>query len=260
MSDTAIKFRDVGKKFCKSLKHSMLYGAVDILQAAGGIMPDTSVLRKDEFWAVDHIDFELKKGESLGIVGPNGAGKTTILKLMNGIFLPDRGRIEIHGRVGSLIQVGAGFHPLLTGRENIYVKGAILGMSQNEIRRKIDSIVDFAGIGDFLDSPVKFYSSGMYVRLGFSIAIHSHPDILIVDEILAVGDAQFQAQCLDYMNKYILGRGASVVFVSHSRYSVFDLCQKCLYIHKGTVESHGVTQEVMKLYSKDSGQGSSSFV
>ncbi|MCK4325438.1 ABC transporter ATP-binding protein, partial [bacterium] len=185
MNDIAIKVEHVSKKFCKRLRHTMLYGTVDIARSTLGLLPHSGQLRVGEFWAVDDVSFELKRGETLGIIGPNGAGKTTVLKMLNGIFMPDKGKIIIKGRVGALIEVGAGFHPMLTGRENIYINGTILGMSKREIDKKFDDIVNFADIGDFIDSPVKHYSSGMYVRLGFAIAIHCEPDILLVDEVLA---------------------------------------------------------------------------
>src|SRR3989338_5089706 len=186
--DIAIKVENVSKKFCRSLKDSMLYGMTDIGKNLIGLGSNSSVLRKNEFWAVEGISFEIKRGESFGLIGPNGSGKTTLLKMLNGIFWPDKGKITTRGRVGALIAVGAGFHPLLTGRENIYINGAILGINKKEVDEKFDPIVEFADIGNFLDAPVKHYSSGMYVRLGFSIAVHCDPEVLLVDEILAVGD------------------------------------------------------------------------
>ena len=251
MSDIAIRCESAGKKFCKSLKNSMLYGALDILRSALGTIPDSSILRQDEFWAIEDINFELKRGESFGIIGPNGSGKTTLLKLLNGIFMPDKGKITIDGRMGALIQVGAGFHPMLSGRENIYINGAILGLSKNEIDKNFDSIVDFADIGDFLDSPVKFYSSGMYVRLGFAIAIHCRPDILLIDEILAVGDLKFQTKCLKFITANILKNGCTVVFVSHNRYAIEDVCERALYIKKGKMIKMGRTTEVIGQYLAD---------
>jgi len=187
-SDIAITVDHVSKKYCKSLKRSMLYGVTDIGRNTLGLSSHSGNLRKSEFWAVDDVSFEVKKGETLGIIGPNGSGKTTLLKMLNGIFWPDKGKITVKGRVGALIEVGAGFHPLLTGRENIYINAAILGMTKEEVDEKFDDIVEFADIGDFLDTPVKFYSRGMYVRLGFAVAVHCEPDILLVDEVLAVGD------------------------------------------------------------------------
>ena len=180
MSETVMRVENAGKKFSKSLKHMMFYGVQDIARNIIGKNALTENIRTGEFWAVDDVSFELKKGDTLGIIGPNGSGKTTLLKMLNGIFMPDRGIIEVNGNVGALIQVGAGFHPMLTGRENIYVNGSILGMKKTEIDKKFDSMVDFADIGDFLDAPVKHYSSGMYVRLGFSIASSSR-DITFIE-------------------------------------------------------------------------------
>src|SRR3990170_2258915 len=193
--DIAIKVEHVSKKYCKSLKNSMLYGVNDIARNSLGFSSHSERLRNGEFWAVDDVSFELKKGETLGIIGPNGAGKTTLLKMLNGIFWPDKGKITVRGRVGALIEVGAGFHPLLTGKENVYVNAAILGMTKKEVDKKFNDIVEFAGIGDFINVPVKFYSSGMFVRLGFAVAVHCEPDILLIDEILSVGDAKFRAKC-----------------------------------------------------------------
>jgi len=229
----------------------MLYGSWDILQSTFGFIPDASQLRPDEFFSVDHVSFELKRGESFGIIGPNGSGKTTLLKMLNGIFMPDRGKITVKGKMGALIQVGAGFHPMLSGRENIYINGAILGMSKKEIDRKFDSIVDFAAIGDFLDSPVKFYSSGMYVRLGFAIAVHCRPDILLIDEVLAVGDLKFQSKCLKFLTENILKNGCSVIFVSHNRYALQDVCSQALYLKKGRPVQTGKILDVIDRYLTD---------
>ena len=229
----------------------MLYGGGDIARSAFGILPDSTVLRPDEFWAIEDVTFELKQGESFGIIGPNGSGKTTVLKMLNGIFMPDKGRITVKGKMGALIQIGAGFHPMLSGRENIYINAAILGMKKKEIDTKFDSIVEFADIGDFLDSPVKFYSSGMYVRLGFAVAIHCRPDILLIDEILAVGDIKFQSKCLKYITENILKNGCSVIFVSHNRYAVQDVCKQALYLNKGKTVELGPVQDVIGHYLAD---------
>jgi len=229
----------------------MWYGCLDILQSSFGVLADSTSLRPDEFWAIEGAHFELKRGESIGIIGPNGSGKTTLLKMLNGIFMPDRGRIEVHGKMGALIQVGAGFHPMLSGRENIYINGAILGMTTKEIDEKFDSIVDFADIGDFLESPVKFYSSGMYVRLGFAIAVHCRPDILLIDEVLAVGDLKFQTKCLKFITHNVLKNGCTIVFVSHSRYAIEDVCQKAIYFNKGRMIKIGKTTDVLGKYLQD---------
>ena len=227
-----IKVEDVSKKYCKSLRRSMLYGVKDIGKNILGLGSHSENLRKDEFWALDSLSFEVKEGETLGIVGPNGSGKTTLLKLLNGIFWPDKGSISIAGKVGALIEVGAGFHPLLTGRDNVYLNAAILGMTKEEVDEKFDAIVEFADIGDFINAPVKFYSSGMYVRLGFAVAVHCDPDILLVDEVLAVGDAQFIEKCSDRINT-LLARGMTLILVSHNQHLVSTLCSRALVLNKG---------------------------
>jgi len=232
-SDLAIQTEGASKKFCKSLRRSMAYGMKDIGRNLMGLSSHSNMLRNDEFWALHDITFDVKRGETLGIVGPNGSGKTTLLKLLNGIFWPDKGKLSLRGRVGSLIEVGAGFHPLLSGKENIYVNAAILGMTRNEVNTKVDSIVEFAGIGDFLNVPVKYYSSGMFVRLGFSIAIHCEPDILLIDEILAVGDIAFQNKCLNKISNIVEEGGRSIVIVSHDMNAISLLCDRCLLLHQG---------------------------
>jgi lipopolysaccharide transport system ATP-binding protein len=246
MADVAIRADGAGKKFSRSLSQMMRYGAQDILCPAA----DPAALRPGEFWAVDDVSFTLPRGGALGIIGPNGSGKTTLLRMLNGIFMPDKGAIDVYGKVGGLIHVGAGFHPLLTGRENIYVHGAILGMSRRQIDARFAAIVDFADIGDFLDAPVKQYSSGMYVRLGFAVAVHSDPDILLIDEVLAVGDRDFSIKCYQKM-KEIRARGVSVVLVSHNEYVIRERTEQCLYLDGGRVRGFGPSEEMISLYIKD---------
>ena len=247
MSDIAIKVENVSKKYCKSLKGSMMYGIADIGRNLLGLRSHSERLRANEFWAVDDVSFEVKRGETLGLIGPNGSGKTTLLKMLNGIFWPDKGKITIRGRVGALIAVGAGFHPMLTGRENIYINGAILGMGKNEIDKKFDAIVDFADIGDFLDSPVKHYSSGMFVRLGFAVAVHCEPEILLVDEVLAVGDINFQKKCLGKMLEF-QNSNKAIMFISHNMLQIENLCTKSIFIDKGKVIKSGDTKDVIASY------------
>ena len=247
--NVVVQVENVSKKFAKSLKRSMIYGMKDILRNICRLSSKSDRLRKDEFWAVKDVSFELKKGECLGIIGPNGSGKTTLLSLLNRIYMPDTGKIMTKGKVGALIAVGAGFHPMLTGRENIYINGAILGMSKDEITEKFNSIVDFADIGDFLDTPVKNYSSGMYVRLGFAVAIHCEPDILLVDEILSVGDIKFRDKSQRKFME-LLDKGTSVVFVSHSLEAVRRICNKTLMLNKGQVIDYGDTETVVNHYSQ----------
>lgn len=249
-NNVAIELEHVSKKYCKNIKDSMAYGTMDIGRNLVGLKSCADQLRKNEFWAVDDASFEVKRGETLGIIGPNGSGKTTLLKMLNGIFWPDKGKITVKGKVGALIAVGAGFHPQLSGRENIYINGAILGMGKVEINKKFDAIVDFADIGDFLDAPVKHYSSGMYVRLGFAIAAHSDSDILLIDEILSVGDINFQAKCMKKMQE-IEKNGVTMIFISHNLNSVQLLCDKAVYLNKGTIRYAGNTLNVLNEFKKD---------
>lgn len=203
---------------------------------------------KEEFWALKDLNFEVNKGEVIGIIGKNGAGKSTLLKILSQITPPTTGEIKIRGRVGSLLEVGTGFHPELSGRENVFLNGAILGMTRAEIAKKFDQIVEFAGIEKFLDTPVKYYSSGMYVRLAFSVAAHMEPDILIVDEVLAVGDAEFQKKCLGKMEEVTKQEGRTILFVSHNMGAIEKLCNRCILLREGKVEMFGETRLVVKKY------------
>jgi lipopolysaccharide transport system ATP-binding protein len=200
------------------------------------------------FWALKDINFEVKEGEVLGIIGKNGAGKSTLLKILSQITEPTTGKIEIHGRVASLLEVGTGFHPELSGRENIYMNGTILGMTRREIDSKLDEIIDFSGVEKFIDTPVKFYSSGMKVRLGFSVAAHLDPEILIIDEVLAVGDYEFQKKCLGKMEDVSKKEGRTVLFVSHNMPAVRELCPNSLLLESASVKMAGSTYEVMDYY------------
>ncbi len=203
---------------------------------------------KEEFWAVKNVSFSVNKGEVIGIIGHNGAGKSTLLKILTGITPPTEGEVIMRGRVSSLLEVGTGFHPELTGRENIFLNGAILGMTRKEIARKFDEIVEFAGVAQFLDTPVKYYSSGMYVRLAFSVAAHMEPDILIVDEVLAVGDAEFQKKCLGKMEEVTRTEGRTILFVSHNMSAIQGLCKRTLFLKKGKVAMFDSTEKVVEQY------------
>lgn len=205
----------------------------------------------EDFWALRDINLEVPQGEAVGIVGRNGAGKSTLLKLMSRITMPTEGRIRLRGRVASLLEVGTGFHPELTGSENIYLNGAILGMTRNEIRRKFDSIVDFAEIEKFLDTPVKRYSSGMYVRLAFAVAAHLEPEILVVDEVLAVGDQTFQRKCLGKMDEVATQEGRTVLFVSHHAAMITALCSRAIRLEKGRLVDDGPSNEVIERYQNE---------
>lgn len=248
--EVLVKVKGVSKKFCKSLKRSMLYGVQDIVSDALGINSFREGLREDEFWAVDDISFELRRGECLGLIGPNGAGKSSLLKVLNGIIPPDRGRAEIRGRVGALIEIGAGFHPMLTGRENVYINGSILGFNKREIAKKFDEIVEFSELREFIDTPVKHYSSGMYVRLGFAIAAQMEPDVFLVDEVLAVGDVAFRAKCFNVINHMM--RRAAVILVSHNMPDISRVCSEIMVLNRGKSEFHGndVTRGIDYYYSQ----------
>lgn len=204
------------------------------------------------FWALKDVSFEVKEGDVLGIVGKNGAGKSTLLKLLSQITEPTSGKIEIHGRVASLLEVGTGFHPELSGRENIYMNGTILGMTRREIDSKLDEIIDFSGVEKFIDTPVKFYSSGMKVRLGFSVAAHLDPEILIIDEVLAVGDFEFQKKCLGKMNEVSKGQGRTVLFVSHNMDAVKQIAPKSLLLKNGKIEMFENTDLIISTYLQES--------
>jgi lipopolysaccharide transport system ATP-binding protein len=237
----------VSKKFCRSLRRSLYYGMVDIAGAlrpwssGGGATPladgELPPLRRDEFFALRDVSFELKRGECLGLIGHNGAGKSTLLKILNGLVPPDAGRITTRGRVAALIELNAGFNPILSGRENIYSEAALLGFSREEIDARFDGIVEFAEVGDFIDMPVQNYSSGMKVRLGFAVATQMEPDILIIDEVLAVGDVAFRFKCLYRIGE--LMRSAAVIFVTHTMPQVFRLCDDLIVLDHGSVRYHG---------------------
>lgn len=230
-NDTLVKVENVSKKFCRTLKRSLWYGMQDIAGEMVGRKREGQELRSGEFWSVNDVSFELKRGECLGLIGPNGAGKSTLLKMLNGLLKPDQGRITMRGRVCALIELGAGFNPILTGRENIYINGAVLGFSKAEIDKKFDAIVDFSEMGDFLDTPVQNYSSGMRVRLGFAVAAQMEPDVLLIDEVLAVGDAKFRAKCLNVISS--IAKNASIVFVSHAMPQISRICTNILSLKSG---------------------------
>lgn len=204
-------------------------------------------ITREEFWALKDINFDLPEGEALAIIGKNGAGKSTLLKILSKITYPTQGRIELNGRVASLLEVGTGFHPELTGRENIYLNGTILGMTRKEVAKKFDEIVAFSGVEKFINTPVKHYSSGMYVRLAFAVAAHLEPEILVIDEVLAVGDAEFQKKCLGKMGEVAKG-GRTVLFVSHNMQAVQTLCQNAIWLDQGQVKAMGSTNEVVGAY------------
>ncbi len=248
--EPVIKVEDLGKRYLLRHQQTARYTALrDVMSNKAralfsGNKSDTS---KEEFWALKEVNFEIQQGDRLGIIGRNGAGKSTLLKVLSRITEPTTGRITINGRIASLLEVGTGFHPELTGRENIFLNGSILGMSKTEIKRKFDEIVAFAEIERFLDTPVKRYSSGMYVRLAFAVAAHLEPEILIVDEVLAVGDSQFQKKCLGKMED-ISGSGRTILFVSHQMETVSRLCNKGLLLQQGKVIDFGPAEKIIHTY------------
>jgi homopolymeric O-antigen transport system ATP-binding protein len=254
MSDTVIRVEGLGKKYTigrerngsDGLRHKLNDFVSAPFRRFRRLSSDVRPLTSD-FWALKDVSFEVKQGEVVGIIGRNGAGKSTLLKILSRITEPTEGRVRIRGRVASLLEVGTGFHPELTGRENVFLNGAILGMSREEIKRKFDEIVAFAEVEKFLDTPVKRYSSGMYVRLAFAVAAHLEPEILIVDEVLAVGDAQFQKKCLGKMGD-VAGHGRTVLFVSHNMAAIADLCNRTILLRKGVIAIKGNTQRVISDY------------
>lgn len=239
----AISIKNLSKRYLiGKKKDSSLRGTLSSILKTGNSSDE-------EFWALKDIDLDIEKGDVIGVIGKNGAGKSTLLKVLSQITRPTTGRIEINGRVASLLEVGTGFHPELTGRENIFLNGTILGMTRKEVAVKFDEIVDFAGIGKFIDTPVKRYSSGMYVRLAFAVAAHLEPEILIIDEVLAVGDAEFQTKCLGKM-KDVAGEGRTVVFVSHDLGAVKNLCTKGVLLRNGELVFKGDIKDTISKYTQ----------
>ena len=247
MSDVALRMEHVYKKFRKGEVFNSLR---DLLPALTGKMfhqEELSESDRREFWALQDLSFEVKRGEAFGIIGHNGAGKSTALKILSRIMKPTKGHMDVHGRLSALIEVTAGFHQDLTGRENILLHGTILGMSKREIESKMDQIIAFSGIEEFIDTPVKRYSSGMFARLGFSVAAHVDPEVLIVDEVLSVGDLPFQQKCIERMKEVVRG-GTTVLFVSHNLKRVAEFCDRCLLLEKGRTVMTGATQDVISTY------------
>lgn len=245
-----LRVEGLWKKYNRSLRQGVWNLGLDLARGAVG-MPASDELRAGEFWSLADVNFELRPGECLGVIGANGAGKSTLLKILSGIVEPTRGRVEVGGRVGALIELGAGFHPDLTGRENVYVNGALLGLTRREIDQRFDSIVAFAEIGDFLDTPVRFYSSGMYVRLAFAVAAHTEPDLLLIDEVLAVGDARFQTRCFERVRTH-LARGGSALIISHNMSVIRRYCERSILIEHGRVAALGETAAAIRRFDKRS--------
>lgn len=264
--EVLVKVDNVGKIFCRDLKQSLLYGVKDSVRDLVGRRKNDKTsgersLREGEFWANKGISFELRRGECLGLIGHNGAGKTTLLKMLNGLIKPDSGSIKMRGKIGAMIALGAGFNPILTGRENIYINGSVLGMRRAQIDSRINEIIDFADIGDFIDSPVQTYSSGMQVRLGFAVASSLKPDVLILDEVLAVGDIGFTIKCLNRVRE--IAKDCVVIFVSHNMQYVSNFCTRVMVMSDGEVlmdatdPGRGIScyYNQMKFVGSETGQG-----
>ncbi len=235
-NEVLIKVEHLSKKFCKDLRTSLWYGVKDLYANVRGNKEERT-LRPEEFWAVKDINFELRRGECLGLIGHNGAGKSTLLKILNGLINPDEGKVTIKGRVGALIELGAGFNPILSGRENIYNNGAILGFTKKEIDNKVEEIIDFAEIRDFIDMPIQNYSSGMKVRLGFAVAAQMEPDVLIIDEVLAVGDLGFVLKCFKTIDTIL--PNTAIVFVSHNMPMIARICNQVILMERGKSDYKG---------------------
>lgn len=262
MSDTVIKVENLGKKYIIGHQKQEKYTALrDVISntVKSIINPNNKSKNTEEFWALKDVNFEINQGDRVGIIGRNGAGKSTLLKVLSRITEPTTGQIKIKGRVASLLEVGTGFHPELTGRENIFLNGAILGMGKQEIKKKFDEIVAFAEVEKFLDTPVKRYSSGMYVRLAFAVAAHLEPEILIVDEVLAVGDAAFQKKCLGKMED-VGKEGRTVLFVSHNMSAMKTLCQQGILLNKGQIITQGAIDKAVDLYGGQNIKSSSVYI
>jgi lipopolysaccharide transport system ATP-binding protein len=261
MTEPLVKVEGVSKKFCRNLKRSLWYGVKDLgNEVIGRQHGGNGKLRPDEFWAVKDVQFELMPGECIGLIGHNGAGKTTLLRMLNGLIKPDRGRIEMRGRVGALIALGAGFNPVLTGRENIYINAAVHGLTKKQTDAKIADIIEFAELGEFINAPVQSYSSGMIVRLGFAIAANTEPDILLLDEVLAVGDLAFQAKCFNAIAEF-RRRGTAFILVSHNMHHISRYADQVLYLKKGHIAHigdslQGIEKFLADMHQADRGIGS----
>lgn len=247
MSTPLLSVHNVKKRFCRSLKRSLWYGVADIAGDLLGRRESELQLRPDEFLAVDDVSFDVHPGESLALIGRNGAGKSTLLKMINGLFRPDAGRITVNGRMAALIELGAGFNPILSGRENIYVNAAVLGMKKRDVDRRLEAIVEFAELSSFIDMPLKNYSSGMKVRLGFAVASQLEPDILLIDEVLAVGDAAFRAKCYRRLSE-LMEAGTAFVLVSHSHHTLLTVCESGVAMDSGRMFASGPIRPTLESY------------
>ncbi|MCO5060589.1 MAG: ABC transporter ATP-binding protein [Kiritimatiellae bacterium] len=265
-----LEARHLSKRFARSLRAAMIYGLADVFQTTfiprrfrsahyatrladaergGAALPELPKLRPTEFWALRDVSFQLKRGDCVGLVGANGAGKSTLFALLSGIYGPSSGAVEVRGSLQALIALGAGFHPMLTGRENIYINASVLGLRDVEIARRLDAIIEFSELGEFVDAPVRTYSSGMLVRLGFSVAAHLDPEILLIDEVLAVGDSRFQIKCQTHTRK-LIESGKGIMLVSHYMHNIQGMCTSALWLDKGQVMQQGDVYEVCSAYQR----------
>jgi len=247
--DMCVSVQGVSKKFSRSLKRSLLYGACDIGRALVGTYT-TAELRASEFWAVKDVSFDLRRGECIGVIGLNGSGKTTLLRMVAGIVRPTLGKVNVTGTLAPMLALGAGFKPVLSGRENVFLNLSLLGIAKRDIRARFDSIVDFAELWDAIDAPIGTYSSGMLARLGFACAVHTNPDVLIVDEVLSVGDAPFRVKCRNRINE-LRRAGTAMLLVSHSAVTIQALTNECVYLRYGQMVAHGPSEEVLRAYEAD---------
>ena len=248
MSEEAvIQVEGVSKKFCRSLRQSLAYGMIDLAREIAGRPSQGSKLRSDEFWALNNVSFSVRRGETLALIGRNGAGKSTMLKMLNGVLRPDAGRITVRGRVQALIELGAGFSPILSARENVYINAAMLGMPKADIDRALPQIMEFAGLEEFLDAPLQSFSSGMKTRLGFAVATQLDPDVLLLDEVLAVGDLAFQEKCMRRMDAF-RRRNKAIIFITHNLYQVEAMCNSAVWLEHGEVVSAGRSIDVLREY------------
>lgn len=249
-SEVILSVNNISKKFCRDLKRSLLYGIQDIASELSGLRTENRKLRSKEFWALQEISFEVKRGEAIGLIGRNGGGKSTLLRIISGLIKPDTGSVEVRGRIAPLIALGAGFSPVLTGRENVYTNLSILGLSREQIDDRFDEIVDFAELGDALETPVQSYSSGMAARLGFACAVFSDPDILLIDEVLSVGDILFRTKCYRRLAA-LREKGITFIFVSHNPQTILSMCDTAIYLKKGQLIAQGEVGMVMNQYEAD---------
>lgn len=249
-TEVVISVENISKKFCRDLKQSLFYGVQDIATELVGRHRNSEALRSGEFWALKDVSFQLRRGEALGLVGANGAGKSTLLRIISGLIKPDTGCVRVRGRVAPLIALGAGFNPILTGRENIYANMSILGLSTKEIKKRFQDVIDFAEIWDAINAPVQTYSSGMAARLGFACAVHIEPDVLLIDEVLAVGDIKFRMKCHRRL-ALLRENGTAFVLVSHSPPAILNVCNSAIYLSKGKLIATGGIDPVVRRYEED---------